>query len=138
MNNTALVNELSAAYVNEVAKTINAQMFASVENKFVVWSWGLSRRFATVYKNMPALGLRVSGLLHKGYVYICYNEGRDVYEVYCTNLKGAVKKSNNEVYCDNLGFVLDGMIERDYSMNDETYKGKALRDSAEKMGMKVI
>ena len=118
----ALTNTLTADYVNEVAKTINAQMFASVENKFVVWSWGLSRRFATVYKNMPALGLRVSGLLHKGYVYICYNEGRDVYEV----------------YCDNLGFVLDGMIERDYSMSDETYKGKALRDSAKKMGMQVI
>ena len=131
-------NTISANYVNEVAKTINAQINATVENRFVIWSWGVSRRFATIYNNMPALGLRVSGLLHKGFVYICLNEGRDVYEIYCVNMRGKVTKVNNEVYCDNLGFVLDGMIEKDHSLSNEAYRAKALKDSAKKMGMKVI
>ena len=137
-NNTALVNELSVAYVNEVAKTINVQMIASVEDRFVFWSWGVSRKVATVYNNMPALALRVSGLLHKGWVYICLNEGRDVYEVFCVSLKGKVKKHNDEVFCDNLGFVLDNMIEKDSAMSDSTYKAKAMRDSAKKMGLQVV
>ncbi|MBR5043020.1 MAG: hypothetical protein IKX67_07245 [Bacteroidales bacterium] len=138
MNTTTAQNELSASYVNEVAKTINAQMFATVENKWVFFSWGVSRRFATVYNGMAALGLRVSGLLHKGFVYICYNEGRDVYEVHCVSLKGVVKKSNKEVYCDNLGFVLDGMIERSCEQTNEAYRAKAMRDSAKKMGLQII
>lgn len=129
---------ISANYVNEVAKTINAQIYATVENRFVIWSWGVSRRFATIYNNMPALGLRVSGLLHKGFVYICLNEGRDVYEIFCVNMKGKVKDSNNEVYCDNLGFVLDCMIEKDPALTGEAYKAKAMRDSARKMGIQVI
>ncbi len=135
MNTTT--NEMTASYINQVAKTINSQMLASVESAFVFWSWGVSRKFATTYKNMAALGLRVSGLLHKGFVYICYNEGRDVYEVYCVNMKGDIKNSNTEVYCDNLGFVLDCMIEKDPAMKEDTYKAKALRDSAKKMGMTV-
>lgn len=138
MNNTALINGLTADYINEVAKTINAQMVATVENRWVFFSWGVSRKVATVYNNMPALALRVSGLVHKGWVYICLNEGRDVYEVFCVSLKGKVKAHNDEVYCDNLGFVLDSMIERPCGLTDEAYKGKALRDSAKKMGMQVI
>lgn len=134
----ALTNTLTADHVNQVAKTINAQMIATVQNAFVFWSWGVSRKVATVYKDMPALALRVSGLLHKGWVYICLNEGRDVYEVFCVSLKGKVKKHNDEVFCDNLGFVLDVMIEKDSTMSDSTYKAKALRDSAKKMGMQVI
>ena len=134
----ALTNTLTADHVNQVAKTINAQMIATVQNAFVFWSWGVSRKVATVYKDMPALALRVSGLLHKGWVYICLNEGRDVYEVFCVSLKGNVKQHNDEVYCDNLGFVVDGMIERPHEMSDETYSKKAMRDSAKKMGMQVI
>ena len=135
MNTT---NTLTAEYINSTAKTINAQILASVENRFVLWSWGLSRRVATVYNNMAALALRVSGCVHNGWVYVCYNEGRDVYEVFCVSIKGKVKAHNNEVYCDNLGFVLDSMIERPCGQTDEAYKAKAMRDSAKKMGMRVI
>lgn len=138
MNNTALINELTANYVNKVAKTIWAQIKWSVESISVLWSWGVSRKVATTYKDMPTLALRVSGVLFKGWVYICLNEGRDIYEIYCVSMKGVVKKENKEVFCDNLGFVLDSMIERDYNMSDEAYKVKALRDSAKKMGMQVI
>ena len=131
-------NTMQPAYILEVAKTISAQLYASVDSRSVIWSWGLSKMAATAYKNMPALRLRVSGLMHKGYVYICLNEGRDVYEVFCVSLKGNVKQHNDEVYCDNLGFVVDGMIERPHEMSDETYSKKAMRDSAKKMGMSVI
>ena len=136
-NNTTLVNQLTADYVMMVAKEINAQIRATASTN-VIWSWGLSKRVATTYKDMPALALRVSGVIHKGWVYICLNEARDVYEVYCVSVRGKEKNVNKEVYCDNIGWVLDSMIERGFGMNDETYSKKAFADTYKKTGLRII
>ena len=128
----------TAAEINACARTINAQISASVASRSVYWSWGVSRKFATLYNEMPALGMRVSGLLHKGYVYVCYNEGLDLYEIYAVSIRGNVKKAVKDVFCDSLGAILDAVIEKDPSLTNEAYKVKALRDSARKMNMNVI
>lgn len=94
-------------------------------------SWGISKKIATEYNGMPALQLRVTGLIHKGWVFVCLNYGMDAYEVYFVNVRGTVKKHLEEVYCDNLGEVLDRHIERgDYSA--ERYAKLAMADSQRK------
>jgi hypothetical protein len=114
-----------------VATTIWRQIRAELSlNK--IMSWGLSKRIATEYNGMPALQMRVTGLLHKGWVYVCLNYGNDVYEVYFVNTRGAVKRHLDEVYCDNLGFVLDTNIERGTFAADE-YARLAAADTARKM-----
>lgn len=116
-----------------VAKTIMEQLFWS-SDKMTYFSWGVSRKVALVYNDMPTLALRVSGVLHKGWVYISLNEGMDVYEVRLLNVsKNEVKKTIEEVYCDNLGSVIDGIVERAPGLTDDQYIKKALADSAKKM-----
>ena len=113
-----------------VAKTIWQQIRATL-NVYEIMSWGCSKRIATEYNGMPALQIRVTGLQHKGWVFICLNYGKDAYEVYFVNVRGNVKEHLEEVYSDNLGYVLDRHIERgDYST--ERYKKLALADSARK------
>ena len=58
----------------------------------VLMSWGLSKRVATEYNGMPALQMRVTGLQHKGWVYVCYNYGMDAYEVFFVTVRGTVKR----------------------------------------------
>jgi hypothetical protein len=97
----------------------------------VIMSWGLSKRVATEYNGMPALLMRVTGLQHKGWVYVCLNYATDTYEVYLVTVRGAVKRHLDEVYCDNLGEMLDRLIERGYCSEDAYYKA-AMADSARK------
>ncbi len=126
-----------ATYTNneiyEIAKTINSQLNATT-SFFVRGSWGISRRAATLYNEMPALALRVSGVLHKGLVYIAYDEGRDLYNLYAVSLRGVVKKSVDGVFCDDLGEIIDQMVERSAAMTDAEYQRKAIADSRKKWG----
>lgn len=114
-----------------VAKTIWGQIRSTL-SPFEIMSWGVSKRYFDEYEGMPALRLRVSGLLHKGWVYICLNYGTDAYEVYFVNMRGVVKKHLEEVYCDNLGWVLDRHIERG-DFTEAEYAKKAVADSNRKM-----
>lgn len=95
-------------------------------------SWGVSKMIATIHKDMPTLGLRVSGLLHKGWVYICYDYGTDTYIIYLYSVRGKLKKEITDVYCDELAEVIDTNIERG-TMTDEQYHKRAFADSARKM-----
>lgn len=122
---------LTPQYITTVASTIYDQIKASTSWS-VRGSWGAHNWRATVYKGMAALVFQVSGLLHKGYVYVAYNDGADTYEVILTNIRGTVKKRIEDVYCDNLGYVLNTAIERG-TMSSEEYHTRALADSAEKM-----
>ena len=115
-----------------VANTINEQIFGSID-KWTYFSWGVSKKIACYYEGKPSLKLRVSGLLHKGWVIISLDEGRDLYEVRLLNLKDNVKKVVNEVYCDELGYTIDTLVERPEAMNDEDYYKKAMADSKRKM-----
>ena len=74
----------------------------------IVFSWG--------FHNPKAIdnGLRfkVQGYLHKGWVEVVYNEGRDLFEVRTINQDGSVKQEVEDVYFDCLVNVIDGMVER--------------------------
>ena len=99
----------------------------------VVMSWGVSKKCCSLYQNMPTLMLKVSALVHKGWVYISLNEGMDVYEVRLMNNKHECIKTINEVYCDQLGSIIDELIERPASMTEEEYSKKAMADSKAKI-----
>lgn len=103
----------------------------------VVMSWGVSKRIATVYKDMATLALRVSGVLHDGWVYVSLDEGRDVYIVTLLSAdKNKVVQIRDEVYCEELGSVIDNLVERKTEWTDEEYKKLALADSERKLNEK--
>lgn len=127
-----MYEHLTPAYIRDVASTIFDQIKATT-----TWSmrgsWGAHDWRASVYKGMAVLAFKVQGLCHKGWVYVAYNEGQDCYEIYFLNGKGAQRRLPlTEVYCDNLGEVLDRAIERGY-WTEEEYAKRALADSEAKM-----
>lgn len=119
-------------YVKQVATTAWRQLFWSVTMP-VVLSWGVSKKCCTTYNEMPTLMLKVSALVHKGWVYISLNEDKDVYEVRLMNTKNECIKTVDEVYCDQLGETIDQLIEKPSSMTEEEYSQKAMADSNAKM-----
>ena len=106
-------------FVLKIANEINRQIRCGVTTD-VVMSWGVSKRIATVYNDMATLALRVSGVLHKGWVYVSLDEGRNVYV-------------HDEVYCEDLGGLIDSLVERKMEWTDEEYKKLALADSEKKL-----
>lgn len=118
----------------EVAKTINEQLFWSID-KVVYWCWGVSKKVFTFYNDMPSLMMKVSGAIHKGWVVVSLNEGSDTYEVRLLNDKKEEKAKYDDIYCDQLGSFIDGLIERSPSMTDEEYGKVAMADSEKKMAM---
>lgn len=120
-------------FIMKIANEINRQIRCGVTAD-VIMSWGISKRIATVYQNRATLALRVNGILHKGWVYISLDEGRDVYIV---TLLSADKKNvvsvNDEVYCDDLGSLIDSLVERKMEWTDEEYEKLALEDSERKL-----
>lgn len=96
-------------YVMQVAETIHEQLL-SLTPMSVLMSWGIEEFAATIYKNMPALRIKVNGRLHAGYVIVALN-GSDYYEVYLLNGVGE-ECINDEVCFDELGDVIDRAIER--------------------------
>ena len=123
---------MNEEYVKEIANTAWQQLFWSVQIP-VVMSWGISKKYCTTYKGMPTLMLRVSALIHKGWVYISLNEATDTYEVRLMDTQHKCKKTTEDIYCDNLGSIIDGLIEKPLSMTDEEYQERAIADSRKKM-----
>lgn len=120
-------------FLMQVANEINRQIRCGVTTD-VVMSWGVYKRIATVYNDMATLALRVSGVLHKGWVYVSLDEGRDVYIVTLLSPdKRTVVGVRDEVYCEELGSVIDSLVERKDEWTDEEYKKHALEDSDKKM-----
>lgn len=107
-------------YVMSVAREINNQILWSVSIS-EYFSWGVSKKQCGMYKEMPTLMLLVNGFVHKGWVYISLNEGKDVYEVRLLNRQRKEVKLIEEVYCDNLGRVIDANVERPIGVSDEEY-----------------
>lgn len=103
-------------YVMNVAKTAREQLFGMTPT-MVIMSWGVSGMYATVFKDMPALMLKVNGRLFKGIVVIALN-GSDYYEVYLTN-DTETRLVSDEVCFDELGELIDRYIER--GDNQEEY-----------------
>mgnify|MGYP003527340453 CR=1 FL=1 len=91
----------------------------------VLMSWGIAEFAATIFKDLPALRIKVNGLLHTGYVIIALN-GSDYYEVYL--LKGKDAECVNEEVCYNeLGDVIDRAIE--CGTDKEEYEKIAISNS---------
>lgn len=95
-------------YVMQVAKTIREQLVVLTPMP-VFMSWGIDEFAATIYKDLPALRIKVNGRLHKGYVIIALN-GSDYYEVYLQKGKN-VECIDEEVFFEDLGDVIDRAIE---------------------------
>ena len=119
-------------FVLKVANEINRQIRCGVTVD-VIMSWGVSKRIATVYQDKATLALRVSGVLHKGWVYISLDEGRDCYVVtFLSADKKKVVSVHDEVYCEDLSGLIDSLVERKTEWTDEEYKKLALVDSERK------
>ena len=95
--------ELVLKIANEINRQIRCGVTMSIQ-----MSWGISKRIATLYNDRVTLALKVSGLLHEGWVYISLDEGRDCYIVtLLSNDKRKVKTIRDEVYCEELGSAID-------------------------------
>jgi hypothetical protein len=99
-----------------ILKILNSQ-------KTVLWSWGVSAFYSLEHKEKKALRFTVNGLLHKGYVYVMYNEGQDLFEILITDKKGNEKKFIEGVYFDDLSYTIDELVETG-KMTDDQYKQK--------------
>lgn len=95
-------------YVMHIAQTIKEQL-VSLTSMPILMSWGIDEFAATVFRELPALRIKVNGRLHVGYVVIALN-GSDYYEVYLQ--KGSEAECVNAEVCFNeLGDVIDRAIE---------------------------
>lgn len=126
--------EQEQARCYEVAKTINEQLFWSIDVP-TYWSWGVSKKVFTYHNDMPSLMMRVSGVIHKGWVVISLNEATDSYEVRLLNVSKDEKAKYEDIYCDQLGSFIDGLIERAPGMSNKEYGKLAKADSEKKMAM---
>lgn len=122
-------------FLMKIANEINRQIRCGVTVD-VIMSWGISKRIATVYQDRATLALRVSGVLHKGWVYISLDEGKDCYVVTLLSAdKSKVIKVRDEVYCEELGSVIDNLVERNEEWTDDMYKELAFADSEMKLNL---
>ena len=122
-------------FLMKIANEINRQIRCGVTVD-VIMSWGVSKRIATVYQDRATLALRVSGVLHKGWVYVSLDEGRDCYVITLLSAdKSKVIKVRNEIYCEELGSVIDNLVERKEGWTNDMYKKLAFADSKMKLNL---
>jgi hypothetical protein len=88
----------------------------------IVWSWG-ARGWTNIQNK--ALAFRVSGLKFKGYVVITLNF-LDLYDVDFMNIRGEVKCSKKDVYCDVLVQVIDNVVEKTENYKEDVKKAYSL------------
>jgi len=90
----------------------------------VIGSWGISKMTPTKYREMEGLALKVNGFIHKGWVFILLNEGADLYEVTTFKRDMTPKEIIKDVFCEELGHLLDTLIERPAGQTDAEYREK--------------
>ena len=120
----------------KVANTMWQQILWAGIN--VAMSWGVQKRVALERRCsgdvvLPCLALKVSGLLHTGWVIVGYDYNIDTYEVGLLDDNGkAIEDWHTDVYCDDLGTLIDSLVERPLGMSDDEYFSKAMEDSDKK------
>lgn len=133
------LREDSAKYALDYTKIITRQMLEQIIDgvgRNTVWSWGASQFKGLCYEALnsdgeqraliPVLRFHVAGLLlPDGHVHVIYNEGNDTYIVVTTGKDGEVIHQSDDVYCDQLGEVIDSFVERDPSWTDDEYLQRA-------------
>lgn len=126
-------DKIKTAYAVQVCRGIKAQIIAGI-GPSAWWSWGVRRQaYAYDKTGNVVLLLTVSALRHKGTVAIRYDEGPDTYTVTLHDGKGVQTFTRSNVYCDVLGTLIDGLIERDPALSDDEYRRLALADSERKI-----
>ena len=128
-------------YLLSVANTIWQQILVGGGDISIPMSWGIEKRVAIARRCSnnelrPCLALKVSGLLHQGWVIIALNEGLDTYEILLVNEDGMYDKDGwiKDVYWDELTMTIDNLVERPNWVSDNEYYEKAMADSDKKMG----
>ena len=111
----------------DMAQTIWKTLFWKLDI-FEVMSWGITRRQAVVYNKMLGLELQVNGMIHKGSVIICYDEGWDEFVVYLLDKKKNVVKTFEHVGAEELGGIIDENIEKPKGMKDSTYRSRTITE----------
>ena len=97
----------------------------------VYWSWGVTNLAKLYINNMPTLLIYTNGYLHKGWVGISYNEGKDLFEVFKFKTYRNQKALNSEtlrnvehyeeIFFDELHTFIDTLVENN---DNEAYKHK--------------
>ncbi|MGL5922166.1 hypothetical protein [Chroococcidiopsis sp.] len=92
-----------------VGQTIYEQLRATAKTEMFCWG-------AREYVDMgDGLKFKVNGAKFKGYVYVKYDGILDTYTVQLATIKKLewkVKQEVSDVYCDELGSVIDSLVEQ--------------------------
>lgn len=114
------------------------ELIKRTTNPAVIFSWGVRAIGGGLAangdgsKSFPALFLDVSGLIHTGRVAVMRAAGE--YCVACFNVNGKrVGDWVNGVPYNELGDVIDSLVERPKDMSDEDYQFLSSLDSLVKM-----
>ena len=76
----------------------------------VVFSWGFHR--PTALPDDKGLAFKVDGFKHKGWVFVKYNEGKDLFDVELRDNAMTTIRVIEDVYFDQLVNVIDHAVER--------------------------
>lgn len=114
--------------------TIQRQLMWNVDIA-TFFSWGVNKMKILLFRDMPTLGINVSGLQHKGWVYISLNEGLDLYEITLLTSNYKILKTIEEVYCDQLAQIVDELVERSPGMTDAEYANAIQLEELKRLGV---
>ena len=76
----------------------------------VVFSWGFPR--PTALPNDEGLAFKVDGFKHRGWVFVKYNEGKDLFDIELRGNDLTIISVIEDVYFDQLVNVIDHAVER--------------------------
>lgn len=107
------------SYTIRVATTIWQQL-KDFTDFSVLWSWGIHKVRPAALGSQAGLAFDVNGFQYKGTVIIKLDEGADLYDI-CLVQDGKLTIVRSEVYFDELGSIIDDIVERRQGMSDEEY-----------------
>ena len=122
------MENLSKEHVRRVVNTIWNQLIATTSTD-VIGSWGLSALSATQISkkindydlDMAALIMTVEGFNFQGKVFVALDEGSDYYRIYFLK-ENNLEEQRADVGFDELGTILDSLIESGNMSQEEYYK----------------
>ena len=76
----------------------------------VVFSWGFHR--PTALPNDEGLAFKVDGFKHRGWVFVKYNEGKDLFDIELRGNDMTIISVIEDVYFNQLVNVIDHAVER--------------------------
>lgn len=107
------------SYAIRIATTIWQQLKDFTDYR-ILWSWGIENVRTAVRDNQAGVAFEVNGFLFAGTVMITLDEGADLYDI-CLIRDGEASVVRRGVYCDELGSVIDAIVERTEGMPDDEY-----------------